>query len=147
MDSSFEIRFKGPFDTARARATQFSLSLKLGAGKYKDQFVMSPNLVETKFYLNPDKNGCQVRKEVLTKSLKSYLGEHLPQEEFFMRRSDGVIFHGRRPLVQVVVVAEEASGTRLSWKHAKRVSLNLDQAQVESKFKELVANNGGEAWS
>jgi len=147
LDSSFEIRFRGPFDTARARATQFSLSLKLGAGKYKSQSVLSPNQVETKFFLNPDKNGCQIRKEVYTKALKAYLHELLPHEEFFMRRSDGIVFHGRRPVVQVVVVAEEASGTRLSWKHSKRIALGLDQAAIETKFKEIVSNGGGEAWS
>ena len=145
LASKFQVKFLGDFNTAKSRATQFTLSLRLGPGEYKKQETITPNGVSVSFFVNPDKNAAQVRTEVLAKKLRDYLGEICSGKTFFLRRSDGTIFEDRRALVQVQVLSN--SNTRLAWKHLKRVALHIDQGQVEEKFKKLISEGDGEPWS
>ncbi len=77
LASKFEIKFSGPFGTARARTSHLLLSLRLGPGNYKELLVDGPDGTKIQFYLNPDKNGSMVRREILTKHLTSAMGELL----------------------------------------------------------------------
>ena len=111
----------------------------------KAQEVLAPDGSKTTFYVNPDKNGAMVRMEILSKKLIEVIRELCPSKEFFLRRNEGTIFVDRRPLVRVVVESQES--TVLSWKHQKRVAINLDDSVVETKFKELQKDGGGDPWS
>ena len=145
LASKFQVKFLGDFNTAKSRATQFTLSLRLGPGEYKKQETITPNGVSVSFFVNPDKNAAQVRTEVLAKKLRDHLGEICPGKSFFLRRSDGTVFEDRRALVQVQVISN--SNTRLGWKHLQRTRLGIDQEQVEEKFKKIISDGDGEPWS
>ena len=145
LASKFEIKFSGPFGTARARTSQLLLSLRLGPGNYKELLVDGPDGTKIQYYLNPDKNGSMVRREILTKHLTSAMGELLPGKQFFARRSEGLVFVDRRPIAQVHITSP--TDARLSWKHGKRIAIGLDNELVEKKFDEICKEGGGEPWS
>ncbi len=144
MDFQFSIKFGGDYRTGAAAAAQFIVSLKLGPGKFKEQKALTPEGGKATFFVNPDKNGAQVRKEVQSKGLLDLMGPLKPDKKFFLRREAGVVFLDRKPLVSVVVVSESYS--RLSWNHAKRIESNIAQEQVEEAFKAMVAS-GWVQWS
>ena len=142
VGSKFDLRFSGPVDTAKSRVNQFLLSLKLGPASYKPQKCALPGGGEVTFYLNRDKNGAQVKREILTRGLLGILKEKLPMQEFFARRAEGIIFTDRRPLVSVQILANDS--VRLSWKHTKRIGLGLDEEEIATAFKTI---SDGEPWS
>ncbi len=136
----------GTISGAAAKANQYLLSLRRGPGDFKTQEVATPDGPKVTFYVNPDKNGATVRMEILAKQLVGVIRELCPQKQFFLRRNEGTIFVDRRPLVRVIVESQES--TVLSWKHQKRVVINLDDATVESRFRgPQKGAGGGEPWS
>ena len=94
--------------------------------------------------LNEGSRSAQVRKEVLAKGLKGILQATSIEKEFFVRRQDGLVFVDRRPLVSVKIIDEQK--TRLSWNHAKRIDIGMEQEPVEEQFATL-ATAGGVQWS
>ena len=142
IGSKFEMRFSGHPDTARARVNQMLLSLKLGPAHYKPQKCELPGGGEVTFYFNRDKNGAQVKREILTKGLLGILAEKCTSKQFFAQRSEGIIFTDRRPLVSVQVLPDD--GVRLAWKHTKRIAIGMDEAEITAAFKEIC---DGEPWS
>jgi hypothetical protein len=116
----------------------------LSPGKFKEQKTDDPQGVPSQIYFNPDKNGAQVRKEVLAKALAGMLSDAKTDKKFFLKRDLGQILVDKRPIALVVVTGE--SSARISWMHTKRIALGIDQAAIESGFAALVAN-GREQWS
>ena len=121
LDHNFEICLPGDFNTGRARASQFKLSLRFAKGKWKTQEVISPPKTAIKFYINPDKNGTNIRTEVLTKGITDALNHDNPPKTFMCSRSAGLVYCDRRALARIIVTGEEAA--RLSWNLGTRVNL------------------------
>ena len=144
LGSKFEVKFRGDFRTGAAAAGQFLLSLRLGPQKYKEQKCKDPSGTPCAFYVNPDKNGAQIRKEVQAKLLKGILEAEKPGLQFFLKRDAGVIFVDRKPIASVVVISETRS--RVSWNHPHRLLKGVDDAVVTEKFQSAAAN-GGVQWS
>ncbi len=145
IGNKFEVDFTGTISAAKAKATQLLQSLRLGPGSYKEICVDSPGGTQTRIFVNPDKNGAMVKREILSKLLAKELGEIKPEKQFFARRSEGIIFVDRRPIVQINVTGPESA--TLLWKHTKRINIGLDQEGVETRFKEILEQGGGEPWS
>ena len=90
-----------------------------------------------RYYIVPDKNPAQVRKEVLAKQLqKGIVGLQGWAKPIFVRKSSGTLLVDRRPLVSVNVIDEHRA--TLVWSHANRISQGLDQGDIEKIFRELV---------
>ena len=138
LDDRYELKFLGP--SAAAKCLQFFQSLSLGRGKRKPTEVEDPGSMSTHtFYVNPDKNGAQIKKEIMGKVLRDIISTMLPQgKEAFLRRTTGSIMVDRRVLVNVVVQNENS--VALAWYHAKRIELKLDEAKVREQF-DLVSGN------
>ena len=132
LDSRFELQFTGDLRSASCKAFQFYQSLQLGRGKWKLQEVQDNTGNKFQFYIAPDKNPAQMRKEVLTKRLLSILGPLAIDKQFFAKKSLGAIYCDRRVVVSVQITGEETA--RLLWCHAKRIELKVDQATVEEEF-------------
>jgi hypothetical protein len=130
LDNRFEIKFLG--GSANAKTAQFYQSLQLGRGKWKDQFVDISDTVSHQFYVAPDKNPCQVRKEVLAKALKNIIAPLLPQKDVYLKRATGAIYVDKRVLATIHIV-DEIDAT-INWSHTKRIQLALDQKAVEQEF-------------
>ena len=142
LDNRFEIKWNGDRQTASSRCLQFFQSLQLGRGKWKSQRVPDVQGNEVQFFVGPDKNGAQVRREVLSKLLKEFVQEKLGgNKQVWLRKSSGTLFVDRRKLLTVHVTGETSA--RIEWYHLKRAELSLDQALVEEKLKTLVAGEGG----
>lgn len=141
LDSRFEIKFVGA--SPAAQALQFFQSLQLGRGRWKDQKVPNAEGTPVQFYVQPDKNGATIKKEVLAKALKDIVASLLPgDKQVFVRKSTGSVMVDRKILASVVVVDELSA--RLAWYHVKRIDLKLEQSEVEEQFK-MVA--GGQSSS
>ena len=138
LDDRFELKFLEP--SAAAKCLQFHQSLNLGRGKRKTTEVPDPAGGSSHtFYVNPDKNGAQVKKEVMAKHLRDIITPLLPEgKQVFLRRTTGSIMVDRRVLVNVVVRDENT--VALAWFHSKRIELKLDEASVHQQF-DLVAGN------
>ena len=92
-------------------------------------------------YISPDKNGAQVKKEVLVKHLQTLL-QPLLTKEVWAKKQTGTIPVDRRKLVSIVLANE--FDARLDWNHAKAADLKLDVGLVESQFKaEFIFGSGG----
>ena len=128
--------------TAAARALQFFESLKLGRGKWKTQQVKGVNDIVHQFYVQPDKNGAQIKREILSKELASIFSTIVPTSTFFVRKSTGSVFVDRRVLATVFVSGENHA--KINWFHPKRIQLNIQQADVEEQFTALL---GGPSYS
>ena len=135
LDNLFDIKFTRP--TAARQCLQFYQSLQMGRGRWKTQECADPNGVVHKFYIAPDKNSAQIRKEVLSKKLKDGI-ENLEgwSKQVFVRKATGTILVDRKPLVSVTIVDENRAS--LSWMHAQRILLGLDQAAIEAMFQSIV---------
>ena len=146
MDNKFELKFMGDFcsceRTAAARALQFFESLKLGRGKWKPQQVKGINDVVHQFYVQPDKNGAQIKREILSKELASIFSTIVPSSSLFGRKSTGSVFVDRRVLATVHVTGEDQA--KINWFHPKRIQLSIQQEDVEQQFSALL---GGPSYS
>jgi len=132
LDNRFELKWDGDVRTGAARALQFFQSLSLGRGKWKKQVVVNDQKQEIQFYVGPDKNGAQIRKEVLAKRLKEVVQDLLKEKQVFVRKATGTLFVDKRPLVSISITGED--GYALVWYAAKRIALDLDEAVVADAF-------------
>ena len=144
LGNRLEVRFHGEPGTAASRAKQLLDSLKLGGGKYKEQSVLSPDNSQIQFYLNPDKPPCQVRKEILGKTLFDILKTSKPEVDFTLQRVEAKIWADKRPLCFVKFL----SGTeaKVSWMDSKRVLMGIELGAIELAFAKVVADKG-EKWT
>ena len=142
LDDRFEIKWLGEPRTASTRCLQFFQSLQLGRGKWKPQLVADEQGREVQFFVGPDKNLAQVRREVLTKSLREIVKPMLPEKEIWMRKSTGTLFVDKRMLVSVKILGEASA--RLEWYHPKRIVLGLEEGPITEQFNALVAGVGGQ---
>ena len=140
LDNRFEIQFTGP--SAPARALQFYQSLQLGRGKWKPQNVTDDLDEQHQFYVQPDKNGAQIRREVLSKGLKEIVQSAVPGKQFFVRKSTGSVMVDRRVLCTAFITGEQSA--RIAWVHPKRIQLQLDEAEIGTQFAAIV---GGPSYS
>ena len=90
---------------------------------------MGPDGQGVQYFVNPDKNGAQICKEVQTKLLREIFEKALPQKRVMANRNEGVILVDRAPLAIVQVLSEEHS--RIAWKPSRVIALAIDQAAVE----------------
>ena len=136
LDNLFDLKFTGP--SASARCLQFYQSLQLGRGRWKEQAAADPQNKIHKFYIAPDKNPAQVRREVLSKQLKTGIcALEGWTKEVFVRKSSGTLLVDRRPLVTVKIIDE--NNASLVWSHANRVAQGMQQEVAEGIFAELLA--------
>ena len=140
LDFRFEMQFTGDTRIASVKAKQFHSSLQLGRGRWKPQLVECSLSKEHKFYVNPDKNPAQTRKEVLAKRLQGIISPMCIDKEFFVKKSSGTLYTDRRAVVTVVLTGEESA--RLEWCHPKRIELKLVQEDVEAAFSQYVVSGG-----
>ena len=144
LGSRAEVRFLGDEDIAAKRAKQLLDSLKLGGGKYKEQAVLSPDNAKVQFFLNPDKSPCQVRKEILGKSLLEILQKEKTEITFTLQRVDARIWADKKPLCSVKILSENEA--RISWAETKRTQLGIDSAVIDPLFAQAVLDKG-EKWT
>ena len=96
------------------------------------------------FYINLDKNGINIRTEVLTKGITDALNQANLDKTFMCSRTAGLVYCNRRALARIIVTGEESA--RLSWNIGTRVALGIDPAKVDADFASLVTSKGGQ-WS
>ena len=130
LDNRFEILFKGP--SAAARAVQFYQSLQLGRGKWKVQEVVDDLDEKIQLFVQPDKKGAQIRREILAKELKQIIAPLIGNKTAFIRKSTGSIMVDRRVLATIFITGEFSA--RIQWAHAKRIELGIDDVSVEQQF-------------
>ena len=141
LDDRFEIKFKGDARTAAAKCHQFFASLQLGRGKWKKQNVLDDLGQEIRFFVGPDKNPAQIRREVLSKILKELVQGKIQDKQVWLKKATGTLFVDRRRLCTLHIVSEDA--TRIEWYHPKRIELKLDDGPITEEFKSEVAKRGG----
>ena len=106
--------------------------------------VRSPDNDNIKYYLNPDKPPCQVRKEILGKELLEILKVVEPDTIFTLQRVEAKIWANKKPICIVKILSENEA--RLSWEESRRIGLNIELAQVEPAFAKVVLEKG-EKWT
>ena len=86
------------------------------------------------FYIQPDKNGAQTRKEILAKAIKNILEADVAgaNTQFLVRKSTGSVMVDRKVLCSVVIVDENTS--KIAWFHPLREQLGIVQSTVEEQF-------------
>ena len=138
LDDRFEIQFLGDRKAASAAATQFMQSLYLGRGKWKTQEALDATSGLHKFYVANDKNGAQVRREILAKGLKQILESLCINKTFYVRKASGSILVDRRVLATVFITSETSA--HINWFHPKRIELGIELEQVVPQFSTLVGD-------
>ena len=92
-----KIVFLGDTRTATLAAGQFYSSLQLEKGVWKKQVAMGPDESEVEYYISPDKNGAQIRKEVLSKHLRTFLKSLLSKEVSAKKQTGTIVVDKRKP--------------------------------------------------
>ena len=95
-----------------------------------------------KYYINPDKNGCQVRREILCKDLKDIITPYIQDHKIFVQKSTGSIMVQRRVLASIIVTGTISA--RIQWMPAQRIKYKIMgevQVAIEDAFSALT---GGE---
>jgi hypothetical protein len=142
LDDRFEIKFAGDKQRATAACHQFFSSLRLGKGRWKTQEVVSDTNTQVKFFVSPDKNTAQTRREMLAKHLKAVIadlsGRNL--QDIWIKKETGALLVDRRHLLSVSFISETQA--RIEWSHGKRVELKIEQAPVELALKAFVGGPG-----
>ena len=143
LDDRFELQFTGDPRAAAAKTLQFYESLQLGGGEWKPQFVPNDAGTSIQFYIAPDKNPCQMRREILAKLLKDILQglATTPDTKFFVKKATGSVYANKRVVVSVIITGPESA--RLDWCHAKRIELGIEQGPAESAFGQYVVSGPG----
>ena len=90
------------------------------------------------FFIQPDKNPAQVRREILAKSLQKHLQNTLPTSQVWIRKSTGTILVDKRPLVSVKVLSE-SSAELSNWNDSKLLVLKIEKPKLAEEFQKLVA--------
>ncbi len=134
LDNRFELLFKG--QSAAPRALQFFQSLQLGRGKWKRQEVIDDLDEIVQFFVQPDKNGAQTRREILAKNLKDIIQPLIGSKQVFVRKSTGSVMVDRRVLATEFINGEHSA--RVQWFHPKRIELAIEQDVVEQQFAAIV---------
>ena len=140
LDNRFELQFAGDIRIASVCALQFYDSLHLGRGLYKDQFVVDDQNKQIKFYVNPDKNPCQMRREILSKHLRTILASKVTDKDLYLKKTTGSVLENKRAICSVIITGPESA--RLEWCHPKRIELGIEQAPVEQEFSAFVIGGG-----
>ena len=140
LDNRFEIQFAGDLRIASVCALQFYESLWLGRGQRKEQKVVDDQSRDIKFYISPDKNPCQIRREILSKNLQSILASKAADKDFYLKKVTGSVYEGKRVVCSVIITGPESA--RLDWCHPKRIELGIEQAPVEQEFSGFVVGGG-----
>ena len=138
LDDRFELQFLGDPRFSAVKTLQFYESLQLGRGKWKPQFAKNDAGTPIQFYIAPDKNPCQMRREILSKHLKTILEKLANNGEFFVKKTTGSVYSGSRVVVSVIITGPESA--RLDWCHAKRIELAIDQAEAETAFGQYIVS-------
>jgi len=140
LDDRFEIRFLGNRDRASSQAAQFFSSLQLGRGRWKKQVALNDSNQEVRFFVGPDKNASQVRREIMSKNLRDLIAKKIGKEVWVDKKT-GTIYVDRRKLCVVHVVSEESY--RLDWTHTKLLELGLEESALSEEFKALQLEREG----
>jgi hypothetical protein len=142
LDDRFEIKFAGDTRRATAACHQFYSSLRLGKGRWKTQEVVSDTNAQIKFFVSPDKNTAQTRREMLAKHLKAVIAELSGRnlQDIWIKKETGALLVDRRHLLSVSFISETEA--RIEWSHGKRVKLKVEQAPVELALKAFVGGPG-----
>ena len=144
LDNRFEIQFAGDLRISSVCALQFYESLWLGRGQRKEQNVADDQGKNIKFYVAPDKNPCQIRREILSKNLCAILASKTSDKEFSLKKATGSVYEGngknKRVVCSVVITGPESA--RLDWCYPKRIELGIEQAPVEQEFSGFVLGGG-----
>ena len=95
---------------------------------------------KTQFFVGPDKNPAQVKKEVLSKLLRDLVQSHVQGKEVWVKKSIGTLFVDKRRLVTIHIQGEAEAN--LDWSHVKRIDLKIEQGVIEEAFKAILLNGG-----
>ena len=95
---------------------------------------------DVKFYVAPDSNPCQMRREILSKNLKTILASKAVDKDFYLKKATGSIYEGKRVLCSVIITGPETA--RLDWCHPKRINMGIEQGPVEQEFANYVLSGG-----
>ena len=138
LDNRFDIQYIGPKGAATGHCLTLFQSLYLGRGKHEGTRCLDEKNNYHKFYINPDRNGAQIRREILSKEVAKILQSAFPSHTFFVQKSTGSVYWQRQVLGTVVVIDPVTS--RVSWKPAARIGLGLiDEvlANVDDEFSKI----------
>ena len=128
LDSRFEIQFEGE-DPSRSARSLYQ-SLYLGKGIWKEQKVGVPSgLVQ--FFVNPDKNNVQIRKEIITKRFAQFLEPHVGGAKPV--KLSGVVLAGKKRLASIVIKDEVEYD--VVWYPSIVESVKIDSVALWNSFK------------
>ena len=109
----------------------------IGKGNWKKTAVETESAgVSVKFFFSLDKNGAQIKKEVMAKKLASLVAPLLPNgTEVFINKRTGALLVNRRPIAQIVVPSEYS--TTITWWPDRCIALELDTEEIECNYRML----------
>ena len=104
-------------------------------GKWRPIFAKGPENEQVQVFLNPDKNGRQVKTEGATKRLGDYFRELLGDHKVSARREEGIISVDGAKLAMVVIGDDNAS-VKFIQKTLDKHGLDKKQAQESFESRE-----------
>ena len=140
LDIRFEMQFAGDLRIASISTLLFYESSRLCRGQWEKQVVVDDQDNEIKCCVAPDKNPCQMRREIISKNLQKIVAWKAVDKQFFLKKTTGSIYENKRVVCSFIIIGPETA--QPEWCHPKRIELGIEQALVEQEFSNFVFSGG-----
>lgn len=147
----FTIHFKGMAGLATNRLRKARSLLREPGGNWRSfpQLTTTAGGTVDKFYIDVDKNPCQLKRERDGKRLHRSLVELYPDQHFHFNRADGLVSSRALPLALIEPTNDDAS-SKVKW-HLKAVArAEVDKEKVLENYRgraRAVLSVDGVEWS
>jgi hypothetical protein len=141
----FTYRFGGTdLRTGTLQANKARSCLKTGPKTFEDLFLKTPDNIDTKAYINPDRNPKMRRTRLFTKKLHDVIKEIQPNPKWFADQSSGEIKWGWTPVA--VVVVESFSKVSLDWNQKAVARFDIPKAEIVAAFNDATEDAANVEW-
>ena len=144
--NSFDVKFDGELQRCCSQVKQLLDSQKVDKGIWKQHTMRGTDDQPYPVYINPDKNGRQVKSEVaMSKVVRKFKELHPSLKDKIAQFKDsGLIQLHWKPLVRVVVESQHV--VALDWNEASVEEYHINQAAIVAHFKEDIGAGANVVW-
>jgi len=144
--NSFDVKFDGELQRCCSQVKQLLDSQKIEKGVWKQHTMRGTDGQPYPVYINPDKNGRQVKMEVAMSKVVRKFKELHPglKDKIAQFKDSGLIQLHWKQLVRVVVESQHV--VALDWNEAAVAEYHINQAAIVSHFKEDIGAGANVVW-
>jgi hypothetical protein len=151
IDSKFIFKFgNGDVTTGKAQRDKAKLALKQPDGTFENLYFEAPDKSQVKVYLNPDRNGRNIRTRVLARKLMDAVKQVHPEATFrrgckwFMDQDSGHMSYKHVPLAYFDI--KDRATIKLEWNNPAVARFSVSKEEIKAVFNAATENATDIQW-